>query len=514
MSPAATPAKPGIVAETTAPLCIDGIVHQVVEIKATGDVILDVTFENTLACTKSIPSDAIQKLRISRAPISSSRFLYRVRLETLKKVSKYFTHLLGSDVFGEGRTIEDAFKKLASSNLKPSEIEAERLPRIMIVDEDDATRTMGREHVFRDMLRIVHGLEYLTKPITMTYLSVLVIMADRFDCLAPVQRYVTGTFSNFKYPLTLDKSAEETLRQKILIFYYTNQAPRLAAASKELILRGSSRWGGYDGSSSFTTAWWDLVDGLESMYPLLNPHPTPLISTAELSHRRACILRTLSSIQTHFLTLYTSRNRQCTLGYDSSPACDSFQLGEMIKFLTKKNLLSLIPFQAASPYDPEYIWPEAYTGDIENIIATLRQCPSYQIDKNHGHCGLRSRILPMLDYVGGMVEGGVGMRVMRWKTDRGGQSWASVKKVNMVGHEAQSRNERRPFVVGGEAVGEDDKGKTFDFMKDRGSMEFGGSSMNVDKAAKALFTAENWVWTTEREDDGMRLPKTSPSLKF
>ena len=85
------------------------------------------------------------------------------------------------------------------------------------MDEDDATRTMGREHVFRDMLRIIHGAEHLTKPITMTYLTVLVIMADRFDCLAPVQRYVTGTFSNFKYPLTVDKSTEETLRQKILI---------------------------------------------------------------------------------------------------------------------------------------------------------------------------------------------------------------------------------------------------------------------------------------------------------
>jgi hypothetical protein len=271
MPPATTPTKPTLVTETTAPLRIEDTVHKVIEIRATGDVILDVTFENTNACTRSIPSDLIQKLRASKTPISSARVFYRVRLDTLKKVSKYFTHLLGSTVFGEGRAIKDTFAKLAEINLKPSEVEAERLPRIKIVDEDDATRTMGREHILRDMLRIIHGAEHLTKPITMTYLSVLVIMADRFDCLAPVQRYITGTFSNFKYPLTVDKSTEETLRQKILIFYHTNQAVRLAAATKELILRGSPRWAGYEESPNFTTAWWDLPDGLECKLPTSKP---------------------------------------------------------------------------------------------------------------------------------------------------------------------------------------------------------------------------------------------------
>jgi hypothetical protein len=181
----------------------------------------------------------------------------------------------------------------------------------------------------------------------------------------------------------------------------------------------------------------------------------------------------------------------------------------MIKFLTKKDLLSLIPFQTASPYDPDYIWPEAYSGDIENIIGLLRQCPSYQIDKNHGHCGLRSRILPMLEYVKDLMDGGVGIRVLRWKTDWGGQTWVMDERRN----ERKEGSERRPFVVGGEAVGGNDKSRSFDFMKDRGIMEFGGNSMKVDKAAKTLFTAEKWRWTAEKEDDGMRLPKTSPSLR-
>jgi hypothetical protein len=257
------PATDPTTVEGVASIYTDDIEYKVVEIRATGDVILDVTFENTNACIKSIPSDVIQKLRASKATIPSVRVFYRVRVETLKKHSKYFAHLLGSDVFGEGRTVKDIFSCLAQSNLKPSEVESARLPRIKIVDEDDATRTMGREMVFRDMLRIIHGAEHITKPITINYLSILVIMADRFDCSAPIARYVTSTFGGFKYPQTLDNSAEEVLRQKILIFYRTNQATRLASATKELILRGSSRWAAYSESTAFSTAWWDLPDGLE-----------------------------------------------------------------------------------------------------------------------------------------------------------------------------------------------------------------------------------------------------------
>jgi hypothetical protein len=249
----------------TAPISVgdEDAEYKIVEIRATGDVVLDVTFENSNACNKSIPTDAIQKIRASRAKIPSVKACYRVRLETLKKHSKYFTHLLSSDVFGEGRAIKDTLDSLAQSNLKPSEVEPIRLPRIKIVDEDDATRTIGREVVFRDILRIIHGAEHVTKPVNMIYLSILVVMADRYDCSGPVTRYVNGTFGSFKYPQTLDNNAEEILRQKILIFYRTNQAARLAAATKELILRGSSRWVSYAENSAFSSAWWDLPDGLE-----------------------------------------------------------------------------------------------------------------------------------------------------------------------------------------------------------------------------------------------------------
>jgi hypothetical protein len=199
----------------------------------------------------------------------------------------------------------------------------------------------------------------------------------------------------------------------------------------------------------------------------------------------------------HFIGLYTSRIRQCALGYDSSGACDSFQLGETIKFLSKKGLLFLIPFQTASPEDPDYIWPEAYTGDIDNLIGLLRQFPPYQLDTNHHHCGLRVRILPALDYIKDCFDV-IGINPMRWKTDRAMQTWIATK--------SPKENERRPFVVGGEAIGQEVK--SFDFTKAKSMLQFGSSSLDTDKSAKQLFTAGSWIWQA-KDEESSRLLKTS-----
>ena len=270
VSPKAITSELDTMVHASAILLVDGISYEVVEIRATGDVILDVAFENTSACNKSIPNDALQKLRSAKGEIPSIRVLYRVRLDTLKKHSKYFTQLLGSEVFGEGLAIKKAFAKLADENLKPAELEPERLPRVTIVDEDEATRTFGREHVFSDMLRIIHGSEHTTRPITLTYLTVLTVLADRFDCLLPVSNYMTSVLLKFKYPQVVDKTGEDLLRQKCLIFYHTNQTQRFSEASKELVLRGSVIWTGYDDSRDYSAAWWDLPDGIEGNAPFLD----------------------------------------------------------------------------------------------------------------------------------------------------------------------------------------------------------------------------------------------------
>jgi hypothetical protein len=126
------------------------------DIRSTGDVILDVSFKNTAECTKSIPKDTIRELRSKKLPFPSPRIFYRVRLDTLKKYSEYFRILL-TPPFAEGVSIADSLSRLANSNQIPTEVEAEKLPRVEIVDEDTATKTIGRELIFRDLLEIIHG---------------------------------------------------------------------------------------------------------------------------------------------------------------------------------------------------------------------------------------------------------------------------------------------------------------------------------------------------------------------
>ena len=159
---------------TKSTVVIDGVSYDLIEIRGTGDVLLEVSFENTSACNRSIPSDTIKELRLKKSEFPSSKVFYRVDLGTLKKHSKFFANLLGSEVFGEGQAVKDAFSRLKLENLKPSEVEAQKLPRVTMVDDEFGTRTLGREAVFLDLLRVLHGDNHMTKPISILYLTVLV----------------------------------------------------------------------------------------------------------------------------------------------------------------------------------------------------------------------------------------------------------------------------------------------------------------------------------------------------
>ncbi len=253
----------------TSSIYIDGTMHTLVDIRATGDLLLEVTFENRRSSLKLISnSDGAPRIPtiLKHTRSSNSTVLYRVRLDTLKKTSKYFDLLLGSDKFAEGNGISTAFAALRIRDILPSEAEPQDLPRISITDDDDATRIAGREAVFGDLLRILHGAEIIMKP-TIPYLATLAVMADRFDCTPIVSRYVRGS-KKFPWPQTsgnMSAATEEILRQKILISWLLDDGPKLASATRELILRGSLRWTGAEDQSNKEqqATWWDLQDGLE-----------------------------------------------------------------------------------------------------------------------------------------------------------------------------------------------------------------------------------------------------------
>lgn len=156
-----------------------------IEISEQGDVILDVTFQNSSDCTRSIiPKDHkpnnnknINIIGYMKKPLvpSSQRICYRVKKKLLENISNYF-RLLFSTQFAEGIAVQNTIKVLRDKAatiqgngekelnqeddnylLKITDV-VKKLPRIKIIDEDLATRTVGRELIFDDILRVIHGL--------------------------------------------------------------------------------------------------------------------------------------------------------------------------------------------------------------------------------------------------------------------------------------------------------------------------------------------------------------------
>ncbi|KAJ6786614.1 hypothetical protein PWT90_08202 [Aphanocladium album] len=453
--------------------------RRVVNVAADGDIVLDVTFETSLETLKKHRKAEAAALRKTRTPnqpppaIGSTRVrvAYRLRLEVLKRSSKYFANLLSNPQFREADAIASAHAKLQTMKMKPSEASVDDLPWVTVADDDDATKAAGREVAFEDMLRILHKKPVKESRTTMSYATTMAIIADRFDCVAVVARAL-NTDLKFKWPLTSTKSlvddagrptdVEQVLRQKILVAWLLGQPMRLQQSTREMITRGSSLWSVYHEPETVSTAaWWNLPDGIED----------------ELQFRRECILNAVASVQKHFLDLYSSRERQCKLGYDSSAACDSFQLGQMIKFLVSKNLLYLVDYSVSSINAV----PDASSVNIEELLSTLRQCPNYQIDKNHTNCGLRVRLGPILDYIQSMLSAGVvPLSHADWKNRRETASW-------LPGHGANSAND------------DDENRKTFLFTRSVANdqrLRYEGA-LYVDKMAKQLFTSDAWNWTPE-----------------
>ena len=455
-----------------------------------GDIILDVTFQTSqevlrkarkaaAAGARKTPSHAVQKDKAK--PLT--QVAYRVNLDVLKRKSKFFENLLGNPQFREAQIISMAFGALSSSGRTPKQADPGALPHISILDEDDATKAASRENAFEDMLRLIHGLPLRPQSTpSLSYITTIAITADRFDCAAAVSKTLPGE-AKLRWPSQTKPGRsidiEQALRQKILVAWLLGHPMRLQASTRELILRGSNFWSAFrEEDQESTAAWCNLPDGLES---ILNPDPVFILYAyslltrflGELQFRRECVLNTIASVQKHFLKLYSSRERQCKLGYDSSAACDSFQLGQMLKFLVSKNLASLVDFGPASL---DAI-PDSSTLDTEELITTLKQCPNYQIDKFHTNCGLRIRIEPILDYIRAMLSANViSISLHDWRKNRDAVSWVTAREM--------ADPDDLPKFLFTRAMANDER------------MRYEGP-LFVDKAAKALFTAESWDWTPE-----------------
>jgi hypothetical protein len=357
---------------------------EIAEIAAHGDITLRIEHEVATGTT-------VRSFRIS-SPI-------------LKTNSKYFQNLLQAGRFEEAAKIEAGHKLLREQYCNIAQAPSTELP---VLDIKDLGRISVKsiDSLVTDLLYILHGKDTQTFP-PVANLANLAIVADRFDALEVVKNYVRRK----KMIRALDGKTtakadtalnEERVRQRLLVGVLLDYAPWVEKYTARLITKG---WVGKEADIS-TALWWDIPSRIEE----------------EMAYRRSCILETIQSLQSHFLSMYASRDRQCKLGYESSVACDSFQLGEMIKFFMKVGTLQ---FQGTISDSVDGLAP--YDGDIYVLLDTLRQVPEYQIDKFHNHCGIRTRLVPLLDFIQECLQL-VGVCFDCWHEDRQQTAWMLSKR--------------------------------------------------------------------------------------
>lgn len=158
----------------------------------------------------------------------------------------------------------------------------------------------------------------------------------------------------------------------------------------------------------------------------------------------------------------------------------------MFKFLTNKNLMFLVDF---SPGSLDSIADTSLL-QVDGILATLRQCPSYQIDKNHTNCGLRTRILPILDFIQGLLSSNsIPLTRATWKSNRQAAAWMPPDG------EKKTETQPKPFLFTRSLAGDQ-----------RLRLE---NAMGADRLARDVFTASSWDWTAEDQAYDT-LPSTTP----
>ncbi|KAH7071672.1 hypothetical protein FB567DRAFT_564489 [Paraphoma chrysanthemicola] len=353
-----------------------------------------------------------------------TRYSYRVDSKILQQNSRYFENLL-SDRFSEGQRWQADLEKLRLSGTSDvSAAAADLLPHITIVNvgriaisKESAIKTL-----LADFLRAVHASDLAVANPPVANLANLAVVADRFDAIACLTKYVQrrkciqliDAKSRGKPNPTL---TEERVRQKLLVGLLLDHPPWVTKYSKYLMMRDSVQWRPGIEEDYTKALWWDIPNGVED----------------EMIQRREYILETINSLQAHFLKLYTSGERQCKLGYDTSLQCDSFQLGEMVRFFHKIDTVRL----QGKIYDNTE--PTYYLGDVDRLLLSLRQCSNYQVDSNHSHCGLRSRLLPLLDLIQNQLnlETGsldIGICADCWTHRRSEYAWKLAKRPVMWAH--------------------------------------------------------------------------------
>ncbi len=217
----------------------------------------------------------------------------------------------------------------------------------------------------------------------------------------------------------------------------------------------------------------------------------------------------------------------------------------MVRFLAHRGLLSLADFSprsslraaAASSHfssssPSSCCYPPApdrrrLLVPVDALLAALRSVPAYQVDRNHTNCGLRARLLPVLDFVAILLSAGsVPVSRAAWAADRAAEAWMppppSAPSASSVagarggagGAGPQPRWRRVGGGSGGDGSGgggggddddDDDEDDPRPFRFGRAMLGLGVRTSSVgfeyrlglDKFAREVLTASSWNWTAE-----------------
>ncbi|KAF2726366.1 hypothetical protein K431DRAFT_335754 [Polychaeton citri CBS 116435] len=357
-------------------------------------------------------SDVVLQIK-HEFPTRTATHSFAVASTVLLPSSAYFDRLFSPGRFGEGERLHSAHAALCEKHgtMWREAVSKEALPVVQIEDLGRIANVNSIVPLLEDFFRVLHGLALSSSQPPPANLANLAIVADRFDALEAVRDHVERKkiirmLDNKTTPKIEASLTEQRVRQRLLVGLLLDYPPWVEKYSAKVVVKG---WVPRDAEVD-SPLWWDLPGRVEE----------------ELALRRDCVLETLRSMQDWFVGLYLSRARQCKLGYHNSTECDSFQLGEMVRFFHRISTLS-IKATIVCGEDSEDLEPSTYEGDLNLLIDSFRQIPEYQIDANHSHCGIRTRILPLLDLVQECLYY-LGICGRCWKEDRAGYAWMGAKK--------------------------------------------------------------------------------------
>ena len=360
---------------------------------------------------------------------------YRCSREVLRRISEYFNVLLDPVKFSEGIAVEARIQDLTRQYNDTATIPASELPKVVVSDVGDIPKGYNSSGtVIRLFFEILHDPSTpwpVPRAQSVNLIALLSIIADRFDCLNTTAEYLRRqgletTLLKARKSATAHNTELDN-RQRLLagsLFGFPEWVRQCSAA---LIIDGTRKqaMNGLHSSEDEErerdeALWWRLPGGIEGTFQLARLDRSADHGTEELEARRNYVLDTLSSIQKYFVDLYISRQPQCRLGYSSSPQCDSYQLGEMVRFFCRKGTLR---FESCFDSARDCGEVEPYTGNLNDVIAKLKECPSYQIDGNHYHCGLRNRLMVILEGHRPLRPSQAGICLDCWQQNKSRESW-------------------------------------------------------------------------------------------